>query len=231
LPAADSGAAAVLRLEPGIEALETADALWLQGTTSDERIDLWLRQLPGAARFAVLADGQLCPEGKRLPQGRVPPGPWTSLRSLVAVEMPVSSLAAILPERIPFQCVRNSIVEEADVLVTSLKDWQTFGCSAPQIRLRRLTFAVSSDGRVILRGRPVPSIAGARFYERAGIALACGWGWPRWLDTKTVRAALDIDPNDLALCSPEGTWESIPGDQFVRATRSAIRLSAEVDRG
>jgi hypothetical protein len=227
--AADSGSVAKLRLEPGIEALETADTLWLRGTASDERIDLLLRQLPDAARFDVLADGQLRPEGKRLPHGRMPPGPWISLQTLAKFELPVATLAALPAERMPFSCVRSATTEEANVLLTNIKVWQAFGSGAPQVRLQKLMFAVASDGRVIVRGMPLPPIAGERYYEHAGIALACGWGWPHWLDHGTVRAALDIDAEDLALFSPGGTWESIPGDQFVRATRSAIRMSGEVD--
>jgi hypothetical protein len=230
LRAADSRSVAVLRLVPGIEALETADELWLRGTASDERIDLMLRQLPEAARFEVLADDQLRPEGKRLPRGRLPQGTWIALQSLAAVELPVATLAAPPTERIPFRCVRSGTMEEATVLLTNLNNWQAFGTGASQVRLNRLTFAVSSDGRVIVRGTPLPAIAGDRFYERGGIALACGWALPRWLDSGAARAALGIDADDLALFSHPGNWEFIPSDQFVRATRSAIRMSAEVNQ-
>jgi hypothetical protein len=229
LRVADSSSAALLRLEPEIEALESADALWLRGPASNERIDILLRQLPDAARFEVLADGQLRPEGKRLPQGRLPQGPWTLLPTLATVELPVATLAALSPERMEFRCVRIATIEEANVLLTSLSDWQAFGYSAPQVRLQKLTFAVSSDGRVIVRGTPLPPIAGERYYERDGIALACGWGWPNWLDNGTVRATPGIDADDLALFSPAGTWEAIAGDQFVRSTRTAIRMSGNME--
>ena len=223
LRAADADAVAVLRLEPGIEALETTDTLWLRGTASDERIELLLRQLPGASRFEILADDQLRPEGQLLPRGNLPQGLWLSLQLLLAVELPFAMMAGLPPDRIPLRCVRTSTIEEANVLVTTLTDWQAFGARASQVRLHRLTFAVSSDGRVIARGTPLPAIAGARYYERGGIALACGWGWSPRLDSDTVRAALAIDAADLAIFSPTGTWESIPGDQFVHATRSAIK--------
>lgn len=227
LCAANSRFVANLRLEPGIEALELDDLLWLRGSTSDERIELLLRRIPDAERFEVLADGQLTPEGKCLPQGRLPQGNWISLKSLISVELPVATLAARLTERIPFRCERVSTMAEANVLLTNVTDWQTYGRGAPQVRLRGLTFAVSSDGRVIVRGTPMPSIAGTRYYERGGIALPCGWGWPPWLDNETARAALNIPAEDLALFSPAGTWETIPADHFVRATRSAVRLSRE----
>jgi hypothetical protein len=111
--------------------------------------------------------------------------------------------------------------------LTSRDDWLSYGSSAPQVRLDRLTFAVSSDARVLVRGLPLPPLAGTRYYEQAGVALPCGWGWPAWLDARLVRDALPIGKTDLPLFSPLGTWESIPGDQFVRATRSAVRLSTE----
>jgi hypothetical protein len=95
------------------------------------------------------------------------------------------------------------------------------------VRLERLTFAASADGRALVRGRPLPPIPGTRYYERAGVAVPCGWGWPSWLTAELVRAALVIAPGTLALFSPAGTWEEIPADQFVRATRSAARLTAE----
>ncbi|HEY2253603.1 MAG TPA: hypothetical protein VGH74_21155, partial [Planctomycetaceae bacterium] len=206
---------------------ESAGSLWLRGNASDERIELLLRKIPDAQRFEVLADGQLRPEGKRLPQGRLPQGAWVSLKSLIPVELPVATLAARLTERVSFRCRRVSSMHDANVLLTNLHDWQAYGRNAPQVRLQALTFALSSDNRVVVRGTPLPPIAGDRFYERGGMALACGWGWPRWLDDETARAALNISANDLALVSPAGTWETIPADQFVRATRSAIRLSGE----
>jgi len=226
LDAARGGAAAEMRLEPGIEALECVETLWLRGTSSDERLELLLRRLPGATRFEVLADGQLLPAGKRLPSGRLPDGTWVALKSFNQVALPVATLAARLLKRVPFRLDRVGTHEEASLLLTRKADWLAYGDSASQVRLDRLTFAAASDGRVLVRGQPLPPIAGERYYARAGVATPCGWGWPASLDAKVVRDALGIGADELALFSPAGTWESIPGDQFVRATRSAVRLTA-----
>jgi hypothetical protein len=95
------------------------------------------------------------------------------------------------------------------------------------VRLEKLTFAASADGRILVRGTPLPPIAGTRYYARAGIAVPCGWGWPSWLTVELVRAALEIAPGTVALFSPAGTFEEIPADQFVHATRSAVRLTVQ----
>jgi hypothetical protein len=225
LPPNGAAWAALLRLESGIEILDHEGSLWLRGPECDERLAARLRTLPGAVRYEVLSDGQLRPEGKRLPHGRLPAGTWQALKGWAAVELPVAKLAAQSVSHIPIALERTMLIAEADGVVTTAARWLAWGQIAPLVRLEPLTFASSTDGRVVVRGKPLPPLAGARFYERAGVALPCGWGFPEWLDAEVVRDALDLPESDLAIFSPDGTWELIPGDQFVRATRSAVRLS------
>jgi len=227
LAASAAPAAAELRMEAGVEVLEADDGLWLRGKSCDERIDLMLRRLPGATRCEVLSDNQLLPEGKRLPGGRLREGPWVAIRSWAAVELPIAALASHCSRRIAIRLEPVSASDEPDLLVCALANWSGYATGAPQVRLERLTFAASADGRALVRGTPLPPIAGTRCYERAGVAVPCGWGWPSWLTAELVRAALVIAPGTLALFSSDGTWEEIPADQFVRATRSAVRLTTQ----
>src|SRR5262249_44674594 len=109
---------------------------------------------------------------------------------------------------------------DANVLVIPLYRWLTYGTGAPQMRLDRRGFAVSSDERVIVHGSPLPPLQGERFYEGAGVALPCGWGWSPAIEPELLQRAWKLGPRDLALVRPDGTWEHIRGEQFVRATRS-----------
>src|SRR5262245_12025588 len=227
LTASAAPAAAELRMEEGIEVLETDESLWLRGKSCHERIDLMLRRLPGATRYQVRSDGQLLPERKRLPGGRLPEGSWVAIKSWAAVELPVATLAARCNQRIAIHLEPVSANDEPDILVCTLADWSDYATRAPRVRLDRLTFAASADGRAVVRGTPLPPIAGTRYYERAGVAVPCGWGWPSWLTAELVRAALNIETGAVTLFSPAGTWEEIPADQFVRTTRSAVRLTVE----
>src|SRR5262245_57667307 len=213
LVASAAPAAAELRMEAGIEVLEAHESLWLRGKSRDERIDLLLRRLPGATRCEVLPDGQLLPEGRRLPGGRLPEGPWVAIKSWAAVELPLATLAARCTQHVAIHLEPVSANDDPDLLVCTLADWSGYATRAPQVRLEKLTFAVSADGRVIVRGKPLPPIPGSRYFERAGIAVPCGWGWPSWLTAELVRAALKIEPGAVALFSPAGTWGEIPVEQ------------------
>ncbi len=76
---ADLSAAGRLRQVAGVEVCDGPDQVWLRGPALDERLQRRLAAMPGAQRFCVLPDGQLQPVASRLPKGRLPDGPWTSL--------------------------------------------------------------------------------------------------------------------------------------------------------
>jgi hypothetical protein len=114
---------------------------------------------------------------------------------------------------------------EPNVLVTSRACWLAYGGNAPQARLDRWSFAMETTGRVAVRGRPLPPIAGTRYIEQEGVAAPAGWSWVPRLSAQVVREALQLDAGDLALLHDDGTWDYIAAEDFVRATRSAIRLS------
>ena len=182
----------------------------------------------GFLHFWRVDDGQLCRLGSRLPQGFLPQGPWESLLSLwMLVELPPSSLPAQIVNRIPLKLVRNSQHRDANLLLTSMEQWLTYGSTAPQIRLDRWDFAVSLDREVLIRGVPLAPIPGKYFALAGGIAVPCGWHWSPAVDVDVLARTFCLAEGDLILWRDDGRIEQIAEHQFVRATRSAIRLSAE----
>lgn len=232
LPPTTPNPAVALRLVPGIEVHQGADRFWLRGPSYDEALDMRLRSLPDALRFDVFPDGRLQPWNSRLPGGRIPKGPWQAIREWFPIELPVARLVGRGPRRISVSLVPSSRFQPASLLVTRAADWISFATTAARLRLDRLTFAASEDGRIVIRGEPLPPLRGQRFCEDSRIAVPCGWEWPAGMDSATIRQALGLDSSELALFSSAGTWERIAGDEFVRATRSAARLlvRGEADR-
>lgn len=226
IPQESSASVSRLRLVEGISLLESDEALWLRGESLDEPLDRMVRSLPGALRYRVLDDGQLILDGRDVPTARMPEGRWQPLRSWATVELPSAAFAGQSTARIPIELVRSDEVREPAILLTTLDEWRRYGLEAPQIRLDRWTFAVSTEGRALIRGTPLPPIPGERFVETEGIAISAGWSWTPAIDAATLRDVLSIDPRDVALIHSDGSWEVIGFASFVRATRSAIRASS-----
>jgi hypothetical protein len=216
-----------LRQVADIEVCEQPDQIWLRGPALEEKLHRPLAAVPGARRFYVLPDGQLQPVASRLPKDWLPRGPWSSLSKWLALDLPRASLGGRLEQRAPMVLVRSAHAETASILLTTIGSWEAYASRAPQVRLDCWRFAVADDGRVVVRGEPLPSMPGQRWVEHEGIAVPAGWRWSPPVEAAVVRTVFGLGPGDVALWETEGTWQRIRAADFVPATRSAVRASGE----
>jgi len=232
IPTADAHQLAALRHLGQVEACAHGGEVWLRGPDADEAVDLAVRRLSGARRFALADDGVLTPVGARTPTGRLPDGAWLALEQFVTPQAPTAGLPALTRARLPLTLVRSSRQRPANVLLTDTAAWLAYAATAPQVRLEPLTFAASADGRVIVRGTPLPPVRGMQMAAEGGIAVPCGWRVEPDLDADVIRAAAGSEASDLLILAPDAAASFIPGDGFVAASRSAARQTAEeLDHG
>jgi len=225
----DAAAIGRLRRRPGIEVCEAEAGVWLRGSRLDDDLDRALRGLPGGRRFRVLPDRQLVPADARVPEGHLPEASWTPIAEWVSPRSQPAALPGELPCKATLRVVRCDLPREANVLLTTLPAWREYAAEAPQIRLDRWAFAVGDRSRVVIFGSPPPPIPGTRYVAEQGVAVPCGWAWSPPVEAPVVQQALGIGRGDLALLHADGTWDHIRAGDLVRATRSAVRLSAGAD--
>jgi hypothetical protein len=230
----DAAAAGRLRQVAGVEVCEQAEAVWLRGPQSGEDLQWQLAAVAGACRFSVLPDGQLLPSGGRVPQGWLPQGPWTALGQWMGLEPPPAVLAGRGHQMMSPALVRSDCMEEANLLLTQFSLWAAYAIEAPQVRLDHWRFAVAADGRVAVHDQLqlrqvanlsyiLPPLPGQRWAEREGIAVPAGWTWTPAVEAAILRQVFGLAEGDVALWHADGAWERIAADEFVRATRSAVR--------
>ena len=230
LVAPRESAAALARVRPttGLEILEQADSLWLRGGRRCDELDRQLRLVPGGRRLCVLADGQTVPAGKLVPLGRLPEGAWLPLAEWLEVALPAAVAAPaqrITPQ--PLRLVPAGQMREPTLLETSLAEWCRYVETAPQWRIDCWTFAATADGRVIVRGLPLPPLPGVQWVVEEGVAVPAGYEWSPAVDALTLQQALGLAAGELALLRPDGSWDRIADDDWTRASRSAARATRE----
>jgi hypothetical protein len=213
-----------LRRAPGVEACELGQSVWLRGSRRDEALEKAILALPGR-RFQVLSDGQLTPAGALVPHGRLPDGPWMPVSQWLSIDVEPAAFAARVEEKVALRLVRGGPPQESNVLLTSADAWSRYAVAAPQVRLDRWAFAMDDRGNVLVRGTPLPPLGGVRFVERNGVAAPAGWTWRPAIDASVLQKVLRLADGDLALFHTDGSWDRLAADGFVRATRSAVRLS------
>jgi len=232
LDAADAAACGTLRHEGAIEACLVEGRLWLRGDSMDEALAARLRRLPARGRHVVTADGSLVDEGARVPHGRLPEGRWLPIHCWLPLEPPpvrsTGTERALAP--VGLSLVRADTPREANLLEVPFAAWSRLAAVAPAIRLARWSFAVDACGLALIRGTPLPALPGSMFVEEAGVAVGAGLSWFPPVSPAVLRGLVGATGDDLVMLSEvPGTRHLrstiIPGDSFVRATRSAVRLT------
>ena len=122
----------------------------------------------------------------------------------------------------------NEGEREAELLLTTLEDWARFALLAAKTRLDRLRFAVDNTGRVLVWGRPLPPLPGTQFVLHDHIAVPAGFAWKPAVGVDVLRQLLGGGKDSLILWREDGTITRIAAEQFVSATRSAIRSTQQI---
>ena len=230
LPRAAAEKAVALRLEAGIEAGETPDAVWLRGKGEDESLRRRLQTLPADGRFVWLENGRLRPEGSLLATAVLPELAWAPLRAWARVEAPAARLPAGLPARAGLRLVPSHAGGRSTALLLDLAVWRDWALAAPAARLERLVFAAAGDGRVLVRGTPPPAAPGRHLVEADGVAIPAGLRCEPTVSAFVIRSVCGAGEGDTVLWDETGA-QVLGRELFVPATRAAVRASARALEG
>lgn len=212
-----------LRLVPSVESAETEESYWLRGSSQIEEAQLVLSTIPHVRIYHIEAGDGLRPVGLRLVAKPLPTMTFLPLSKTVAVELPRAAYPVSRMASVPVSLVRSDQEQRSMLLETTLEVWSAYASSAPQVRLNCWAFAVTSEGRVLVRGEPLPPLRGQRYWMSDGVAIPIGWTCHPVIAGPVLAKVLDGRGGDLILLNVDGSMESIPADSFVRATRSAVR--------
>ncbi len=215
-----------LRTEPNLEVCESAQGVWVRCKTPSEELQLRFMHLP-AVQSVVTDDGQLIERGTRVPWSYMLEGPWLPIAHWLSVNVPIAAFGGTAPLPLPLQLTPDESYRTAALLRTHRDAWISYALSSPQMRLDRLAFAAADDDTVLIRGEPLPPIAGTRFVVQGNVAVEAGWTWSPSVSVEVVEKVLNVTERQLAILSPNSEWIVVAADDFVQATRSAVRATWE----
>ena len=221
----DAASLSSLRQSTGVEVAEAGDNIWIRGKPADESFDITLSSLPARVRFEWLASNALRRVDQRVPCGRLPDLRWQPLSNWLQVTLPSAALPGNEPKPTALQLVRSTDEREPELLLTSLDDLKRFVMQAAQVRLERLQFAAAANGRVLVRGKPLPPLPGRRFTLHQGVAVPAGFVWQPAVSAEVLARRFGVSGDALILWNEDGTVVRLHGEQFVPASRSAVHAT------
>ncbi|HEX5219616.1 MAG TPA: hypothetical protein VFZ59_08615 [Verrucomicrobiae bacterium] len=223
----DAAALSALRQTAGVEVAEAGNDLWIRGKPTDEALDVALSSLPAVARHEWLAANALRRVDQRVPCGTLPQLRWQPLNSWLQAGLPPAALPGNEPKPTALRLERSFDEREPELLLTTLGSFKGFVMSAAQVRLDRLQFAAAADGRLLVRGKPLPPLPGRRFALYQGVAVPAGFTWKPAVSEDVLACRFGVTGDALMLWNEDGTVVRLHGEQFVPASRSAVRATEQ----
>ena len=227
-----AGALGTIRLIPGLEAGVVNCEVWVRGPKLKPPGEEGVRRVPWEERYEVINGRQLRRAERLLSDETLPPVSWRPLTTFLGARMPPTVAAGVLPTRIGISLRPDAAASAPNLLEVLRQDWIAYVETAPEIRLRRLVFAVSEDDpeRVLIRGVPLPPLPGSQFVEAECVAKPAGYHWHPPVAAKTVRKTLAAEETDMVILRADASWSRIPRSAWIGATRSAVRLMFSPER-
>ena len=234
VPADAAPQMAALRLLPLRCATGADEDFWLAGPALDAAMEAHLRSVPGLQLWELLPGGpggRLRKSGDILPARTLPEGLiWLPIAEAFPVALPASAFADSSPALAGIRLVRSDAERPANVLLTDLRRFADWVETAPEVRLARLRFAASQDGRVVITGSPLPPVEGELWSAEDSVASPCGWAWQPAASPATLRRAARAPEGALLMISPQGT-RLVFQEQLLPATRASVRATLHRQAG
>lgn len=221
-----SEALAGVRLQPGLRVAVEGNTLWLRGIAWPDGLTSSIWQLPAMQVYEMNENGLLFKRGSQVPVAELPALSWMALQHFLQVQPPVSAYKGECKEKLPIKLIPSAKQQTGVALLTTLQHWKAYAEMAPQVRLKRLKFAVSGSGDVLITGTPLPAIPGREFWLNHGMLLPCGYDFEFTVLGALLPQQLNLNKDDTIIFEYNGNWQKIEAGNFVTATRSAIRLTS-----
>lgn len=225
LSQADKPALGAVRCLPGLLAASDNNVIWLRGMDAALQKNIHIRQLPALHRYRLDEEGNLFMPGALTPVSKLPLLPWISLQQLIPVTLPVSAMPGKVVQKHAIRLAPSGNTTAGNALLTSLDTWKAYAETAPLARLQAVCFAVSATNQVLITGEPLPPLPGKEYVLRNNMLLPCGYEFDPPAIALTIAAQLNAAQDAMLLFNLDGSWEKIPLQYLVAATRSGIRLT------
>ena len=225
LPASSLKVLADLRREPGIMATPDGDHVWVRWEAGSEAVLRRLLPVPGVELYAR-RDALWYRPGAHLPTFTVP----TDLEhgaiplARAVTPRPIRAIGHQGAEPLPVRLglARTATVRDATALRCALADLGRWAELAGTAELAVLEAARAGD-ELLIRGRPLPPIAGRRYWGDR-LLTPLGFRPEPSLPEPALRRALGVAEEEIVLLEADG-FETIPCAALQPLSRARVRLA------
>jgi hypothetical protein len=200
------------------------EQIWLKGPLDSGKDQILIHSLPITSSYELDVERRLFPIGQLTPIALLEELDWKPITDFLPVEMPVSALPGIVESRMPIRLIRTTAPKGVYALLTSFAGWKVYVESAPLIRLRQLSFALSASQEVLVVGEPLPTLPGKSYWRNGNLLLPSGYDFDPPFIANLLNNHFKTEKSDFILFKENGEWTSVSKDCLKQANRAVVRL-------
>ena len=212
-----------IRAVEGWSACRQDELIWLKGPLDNKHNQVLIDSLPILASYKLDGQNRLFPDGKLTPVALLEVVEWKTLPEFMPLEMPVSAIPAQQAPLMPVNLLRSQNPYPAYALQTNFAAWKKYVDGAPQIRLQKLKFVVSTAQEVLIIGDPLPPIPGKTFWLNGNLLVPAGYNFDPPFLGNLLNQKLKPIILSYILFNESGRQNTIAIDLFKPADRAVIR--------
>jgi hypothetical protein len=214
-----------VRCHPDLLATQSGGQVWLRGVPFGKKLDIALRQLPVKESYVLDGEGRLFPRGGQTPVGRIPDLDWVKIADFLSIEIPASAFPAEVNQQCQMAIIPSDIPRKGEALLVDWAAWAAYAEAAPSIRLSKLRFAASSQGKALILGDPLPPIPGEEYWLEQRVLMPSGFDFSLPIARYLLPARLDPSGDSLLLFYKNSEYDLVHYSYIQSAKRISIRLT------
>ena len=199
--------------------------IWVKDFTILQSESSELQQIPYAVLYEV-RDNLLFLRDSLLPKQKMPSALlWSTILRALPIELPKLNLNYFgISEQLVLGILPSEKEHQAWVLVSSYEDAKNYIETAPDVRLKSLSWVVS-DEKIILFGTPLLPIKGETYWRINDFLLPTGFDLEFEILANTIQEKINENQENWIFWQQDGSYFKVPKENVKPLSISSFRLT------
>lgn len=219
-----------LRLWENLKVAFENDKIWITNFEQQQIDSAIVKSIPFKAVY-YLTDGKLYPQGSLLPECKQPALLWTPIERALPVSLPVFNHNYFgIEQSISIQIIPSEKEQEAKVMLVDLDRLHDYIISAPEIRLKNISWVVMGKNKALLLGTPFLPVNGEVFWKNYNSIIPVGYNFDMYILAGQLERVINPEGDCWMLWNKDSSYLKIKKSGFVPLTLSSFRLTIEKEK-
>lgn len=214
-----------------VEAAVGNDTIWVTGLSRRLIESVAIQSLPFKQLYSCKG-GWLYPLHHLLPEREQPVLNWQPISHILEITMPVFNHNYFgVEQHIEINLIPSEISRKATMMHTSVEAAREYIESAPEVRLRNISWLWLNEQDLLLSGVPLLPLPGEVFWRNQNHLIPSGYQFELPVLSEALSKRLDPSQQDWLIWQKDSSYVRVAKSAFIPLTISSFRKTLEQHLG